>query len=74
MTCAHCGGSDAIYKWTLTACADECEPRERMLCFTCDVELNRITLAFFRDPEVDEKLARYVAPEVDHAPVPPALP
>jgi hypothetical protein len=52
--CARCG-APSRYQWQ--ACADR--RHYRALCAACDIALNRLVLAFVRDPEIDAKMKAY---------------
>ncbi len=53
LKCVRCG-NPATAQWN--SCADGVY---RPVCEECDVEINRIVLRFFRDPEAKAKLRKY---------------
>lgn len=55
--CAHCG-APANQQWSLRPCAIGATGWYP-LCDSCDIELNRVVMAFLRLPDADERLAAY---------------
>jgi NAD-dependent SIR2 family protein deacetylase len=54
LPCVRCG-KPAYAQWN--ACADGLQ---RPICKECDVLLNFIVLMFMEDPDIDEKMRKYV--------------
>lgn len=55
--CAHCGGKSSE-TWSARLCAVGRKASYR-LCGSCDVELNRMVLDFFRDPNAASIINSY---------------
>lgn len=56
LPCGRCGRRPATTQFQI--CADD--NIWRVLCRRCDIQLNRIVLRFFNDPEVTAKLSDYI--------------
>jgi hypothetical protein len=59
--CHHCRLKHGHATWTLRACAEGRKKRVIRLCAACDVDLNRLVLAFANIANVDSIIARYSA-------------
>ena len=58
--CDHCD-RPANTKWTLRACAEGRKRRTINLCEPCDVELNRLVLAFANVANLDSIMKKYAS-------------
>lgn len=56
LKCARCKAS-ARFQWTI--CSDG--NLYRPMCLACDIALNRLVLEWMGDPDVDSKIAAYIA-------------
>lgn len=55
LPCVRCG-KKAEFTWSI--CADN--NLFRPICFKCDIALNRLVLKWMKDPEVTQKMEKYI--------------
>lgn len=59
--CQHCHKVKAVTEWSLNACAEGRRLRKLRLCNPCDIELNRLVLAFANVKGLDRIMTKYTA-------------
>lgn len=57
LPCYRCGERPSVHQWNI--CADN--NVFRAICLECDIDLNRMVLEWIKDPDIDSKMAEYIA-------------